>query len=115
MTNEAKCYRCGTVIPNNGQKVIVCPHCGGRMIFDETTQKRLKYIRYALVSVIMILILIVLQTAAKTKDYMVFAIVLIMLVLFSNYSEKSCSWILRKTFGISYMEAPKNDSRGNKK
>ncbi len=112
---ETRCYRCGTVIPNKGEKVITCPHCGGKMTFDETTKKRLKYIRYALVLVIMIIILFVLQAATQTKDYIVFAVVLIVLVLFSNYSEKCCSCMLQRMFGASYTEAPKNDDRRGKK
>ncbi len=105
MNQETKCYKCGTKITVTGKKakqLIECPHCHAKLSFDAQTKKHLKWIRYAMVLVIMIVIIFILQAATKSKNYVAFAIVLLVLVLFSNYSERSCIWILEHTFGLGY-------------
>ncbi len=114
MNQEAKCYKCGKKIPITGKdakQLIECPHCHAKLSFDAKTKKHLKWIRYAMVLVIMIIIIFILQEATKSKNYVAFAVVLLILVLFSNFSEKSCIWILAHTFGLTYEKYNPEDDK----
>ena len=115
MNQETKCYKCGTKIPTagkNAKQLIECPHCHAKLSFDATTKKHLKWIRYAMVLVIMIIIIFTLHDATKSKNYVAFAIILLILVLFSNFSEKSCIWILAHTFGLTYEKySPEQENK----
>lgn len=108
--NSVKCPRCGKEYDLTLKQIfkgVSCPHCNKKMMMDDKTKKRLKYIRYVFVLGVSIATMYPLVKLMEDLDGVTMFIVLGMLAVvfaLAQVADKVCGYILYHTFGFTYVE-----------
>ena len=123
--NSVKCPRCGkeyALTLKQIYKGVSCPHCNKKMMMDDKTKKRLKYIRYIFVLGVSIATMYPLVKLMEDLDGISMFIVIAMLAIvfaLAQVADKVCGFLLYHTFGfnyVEYVEPPvRKDTRKGKK
>lgn len=107
--NSVICPRCGTQYDLTIDKIfngVTCPHCNKKMMMDNKTKKRLKFIRYILVLIICLAVMFSVKNALETSEAFGILLVIAMLAVMytlSQYADRLCGRILFHTFGFNYV------------
>ena len=124
--NSVRCPRCGKEYSLTLKEIfkgVSCPHCNKKMMMDDKTKKRLKYIRYLFVLGVSIATMYPLVKLMEDLDGIsMFIVIGMMAVVFAlaQVADKACGFILYHTFGfyfVEYVEKPvvKDTKKGKKK
>lgn len=106
MHKEINCYKCGTKIPlnyKNMRAIIECPHCKKKMVYDVTTYKRLKIIRYFVVLLIGLMLIIGMNQFDK-GNYALLIILISISISLAFVADRVCLWLCNLIFGLQYEE-----------
>ena len=106
MHKEISCYKCGTKIPlnyKNMSAIIECPHCKKKMVYDVTTYKRLKIIRYFVVLLIGLMLIIGMNQFDK-GNYALLIILISFSISLAFVADRVCLWLCNLIFGLQYEE-----------
>lgn len=118
MTKNIKCYRCGKEYDLNYKDIseqIKCSHCNGIMSLDLNSQRKVRYIRYALVLVVALLMSFLVYQL-NLNNLVIFGILTLVLLFTINYVDKFCLYLASLIFKLNYVEFhPEDIEKANKK
>ena len=104
---KVSCYRCGKEYPltyKNIAQVIECAHCHGKMVLDDQSQRKVKYVRYFFVAIIVVALMLLVKKFMSMENVLYLFIVVSIAIVIALVADKLCLYLASVIFKLNYVE-----------